>query len=156
MATVRASDDAAGNAAAASASSTESEAASSAGQAQQTTGQQQQASEQDGFETIVTDVKIRAKGEVLTFDVAEAGTISIETSTYPAGFEDTYRLTLDVLDESGRVVAEGAGEGFDGDVDMQTVLEPGRYRIRVQGQKFGSAHSGVNNYELKVEQIDRR
>ncbi|SHK35989.1 hypothetical protein [Halomonas caseinilytica] len=164
VATVRASDDAAGNAAAAgatataaaSASSTESEAASSAGQAQQTTGQQQQASEQDGFETIVTDVKIRAKGEVLTFDVAEAGTISIETSTYPAGFEDTYRLTLDVLDESGRVVAEGAGEGFDGDVDMQTVLEPGRYRIRVQGQKFGSAHSGVNNYELKVEQIDRR
>lgn len=147
------------SAAASSASRSEDASTTTAGQAQQASEQpssERQAAEQESFETIVTDVKIRARGEVLTFDVAEAGTVSIETSTYPPGHEDTYRITLDVLDESGRVVAEGAGEGFDGDVDMQTVLEPGRYRIRVQGQKFGSAHSGVNNYELKVEQLDRR
>ncbi|TFH86593.1 hypothetical protein EQG41_11620 [Billgrantia azerbaijanica] len=107
------------------------------------------------FAEIVTDVKIRARGEVLTFDVAEAGTIAITTATYPPGHEDTYRIALEVVDESGRVVAEGAGEGFDGDVDLRTELSPGRYRIRVQGQKFGSAHSGVNNYELKVQQLDR-
>ncbi|GED21295.1 hypothetical protein [Halomonas halmophila] len=112
--------------------------------------------EEEGFETIVTDVKIRASGKTLTFDVAEAGTISIETSTYPPGAEDTYRIELEVLDESGNVVAEGAGEGFDGDVDMETVLQPGRYTINVHGQKFGSAHTGPNNYELKVEQLNRR
>ncbi|PRY72722.1 hypothetical protein [Halomonas ventosae] len=109
-----------------------------------------------GFETIVTDVKIRARGEVLTFDVAERGTIAITTSTYPTGYEDTYRIELEVLDENGRVVAQDAGEGFDGDVDLTTELAPGRYRIRVQGQKFGSAMTGVNNYELKVQQLDRR
>ncbi|MBB3190946.1 hypothetical protein [Halomonas cerina] len=104
-----------------------------------------------GFGTIVTDVKIRARGEVLTFNMAERGSIAITTSTYPTGYEDTYRIALEVLDENGRVVAEGAGEGFDGNVDLETELAPGRYRIRVQGQKFGSAHSGVNNYELRVE-----
>lgn len=109
-----------------------------------------------GFETIVTDVKIRARGEVLTFDVAEAGTIAITTATYPPGYQNTYRISLEVLDESGSVVAEDAGEGFDGNIDLRTRLSPGRYRIRVQGQKFGSAHSGVNNYELKVVQLDRQ
>ncbi|MDN3556128.1 hypothetical protein [Halomonas maura] len=104
-----------------------------------------------GYETIVTDVKIRARGEVLTFEMAEQGSVAITTSTYPTGYEDTYRIALEVLDASGRVVAEGAGQGFDGDVDLETTLSPGRYRIRVQGQKFGSAHSGVNNYELRVE-----
>ncbi|MCL7940118.1 hypothetical protein M8009_07380 [Halomonas sp. ATCH28] len=108
------------------------------------------------FETIVTDVKIRASGEVLTFEVAERGSVAIATSTYPSGYEDTYRIELEVLDEAGRVVAEGAGQGFDGDVDMTTELAPGRYRIRVQGQKFGSSMTGVNNYELKVQQLDRR
>ncbi|MBB3231074.1 hypothetical protein [Halomonas stenophila] len=110
-----------------------------------------QLASQQGYETIVTDVKIRARGEVLTFEMAEQGRVAITTSTYPTGHEDTYRIALEVLDASGRVVAEGAGQGFDGDVDLETTLSPGRYRIRVQGQKFGSAHSGVNNYELRVE-----
>ncbi|UYG06780.1 hypothetical protein [Halomonas sp. M4R1S46] len=110
-----------------------------------------QPASQQGYETIVTDVKIRARGEVLTFEMAERGRVAITTSTYPTGYEDTYRIALEVLDASGRVVAEGAGQGFDGDVDLETTLSPGRYRIRVQGQKFGSAHSGVNNYELRVE-----
>ncbi|MDW7746821.1 hypothetical protein [Halomonas sp.] len=123
--------------------------------AQEPTRQEADASPRSA-ETIVADVKIRARGEVLTFEVAERGTVAITTSTYPGGYEDTYRIELEVLDENGRVVAEGAGEGFDGDVDMTTELAPGRYRIRVQGQKFGSAMTGVNNYELKVQQLDRR
>lgn len=108
----------------------------------------------EGFEELVTDVKIRARGEVLTFDMVEAGRVAITTSTFPSGEEDTYRIELEVLDEQGRVVAEDAGEGFDGDIDLETELAAGRYRLRVQGQKFGSAHSGVNNYELKVRRLD--
>ncbi|WP_299235972.1 hypothetical protein [uncultured Halomonas sp.] len=108
-----------------------------------------------GFERIVTDVKIRARGEVLSFEVLEAGTVAIATSTFP-GNEGTYRIEAEVVDEQGRVVASDAGEGFDGDIDLRTELQPGRYTIRVRGQKFGSAMSGVNNYELEVRQLDRR
>lgn len=109
------------------------------------------ADSQAEVQVIKTDVKIRARGEVLTFNVAQQGRVHITTSTYPGGDEDTYRLTLEVLDESGSVVAEGAGEGFNGNVDLTTDLAPGRYRIEVAGQKFGSLHSGPSNYELKVE-----
>ncbi|MBB3184684.1 hypothetical protein FHR95_002258 [Halomonas fontilapidosi] len=133
-----------------------SDAADSATQPAPVPAEQAPEASPRSFETIVTDVKIRARGEVLTFEMAERGTVAITTSTYPTGYEDTYRIELEVLDENGRVVAEGAGEGFDGDVDMTTKLAPGRYRIRVQGQKFGSAMTGVNNYELKVQQLDRR
>lgn len=102
-------------------------------------------------QVIKTDVKIRARGEVLAFNVAQQGVVHITTSTSPGGDEDTYRLTLKVLDESGSVVAEGAGEGFNGNVDLTTDLPPGRYRIEAKGQAFGSSHSGPNNYELQVE-----
>jgi hypothetical protein len=111
-------------------------------------------SEPPAFKTLVTDVKIRARGDVLTFDMAGSSNVAITTSTYPTGYEDTYRIELDVLNAQGRVVAEGAGEGFDGNVDLRTQLDPGRYTIRVNGQKFGSAREGVNNYELKVQQLD--
>ncbi|SEL08734.1 hypothetical protein [Halomonas daqiaonensis] len=141
---------------AAAAAEVASEAAGSTVQAAQEPRIQSEDASPRRFETIVTDVKIRASGEVLTFEVAERGTIAITTSTYPTGYEDTYRVELDVLDENGRVVAEGAGQGFDGDVDMTTELAPGRYRIRVQGQKFGSSMTGVNNYELKVQQLNQR
>ncbi|CAM3605438.1 hypothetical protein [Halomonas lysinitropha] len=143
-------------AATADASSASPEVAETAGQAAQAPATQEAKGSPRSFETIVTDVKIRASGEVLTFEVAEPGTIAITTSTYPSGYEDTYRIELEVLDENGRVVAEGSGEGFDGDVDMTTELSPGRYRLRVQGQKFGSSMSGVNNYELRVQQLNRR
>ncbi|WP_186764366.1 hypothetical protein [Pistricoccus aurantiacus] len=106
-----------------------------------------------GFDEIVTDVKIRAKGEVLTFEVAQAGTVAITTSTF-ADDESNYRIEARVLNEQDEVVAKDKGEGFNGDVDIKTVLEPGRYRVWVQGQKFGSAMSGVNNYELRVKQLD--
>ncbi|WP_016856132.1 hypothetical protein [Halomonas smyrnensis] len=139
-------DSAAGSAAAGAASGSVDSAASDTRQAPEA-----EPAQRAGFETIVTDVKIRARGEVLTFNVAEQGSIAITTSTFPTGYEDTYRIELEVLDASGSVVAEGAGQGFDGDVDMTTELAPGRYRIRVQGQKFGNAREGVNNYELRVE-----
>jgi len=131
--------------------------ANSAGvsQAAKSTGSESETSARERtFQTIKTDVKIRARGEVLTFNMAETGRVAIATSTYPTGYESTYRLELEVLDQNGRVVAEGAGEGFNGNVDMTTELEPGRYTIRVQGQKFGNAREGVNNYELKVQQLD--
>lgn len=144
------------SAAAGSASAGSAVAGAASGSVDSAAGDTRQASEAEpaqraGFETIVTDVKIRARGEVLTFNVAEQGSIAITTSTFPTGYEDTYRIELEVLDASGSVVAEGAGQGFDGDVDMTTELAPGRYRIRVQGQKFGNAREGVNNYELRVE-----
>lgn len=101
-------------------------------------------------QSIATDVKIRARGEVLTFEVAEQSQVVITTSTYPGGDEDTYRLTLDVVDESGRVVANGAGKAGNGNVNIHTQLPQGRYTINASGQKFGSSHSGPNNYELKV------
>ncbi|QFU02599.1 hypothetical protein FIU83_13230 [Halomonas sp. THAF5a] len=148
--TPEASADAAAEASAGAAAAAASQAEAQASSAEEARPQPE-AQPANGVRTIVTDVKIRARGEVLTFDMAERGAVAITTSTYPTGYEDTYRLELEVLDANGRVVAEGAGEGFDGDVDMQTELAPGRYRIRVQGQKFGSSMTGVNNYELKVQ-----
>tara|TARA_Y100001001_G_scaffold139715_1_gene142657 strand:- start:99 stop:1265 length:1167 start_codon:yes stop_codon:yes gene_type:complete len=101
-------------------------------------------------QSVKTDVKIRARGEVLSFNVAEPSSVRITTSTFPPGDEDTYRLTMEVADSSGRIVAEGEGQGFNGNVDLTTQLDPGTYHIRVAGQKFGNAQDGPNNYELKV------
>lgn len=120
-----------------------------------TAGQSQtaKASQRQGFEEVVADVKIRASGEVMTFEVLEQGTVAVTTSTFP-GNEGSYRIEAEVLDSDGNVVASDAGEGFDGDIDLRTELAPGEYRVRVKGQKFGGARSGVNNYELKVRQLD--
>lgn len=107
----------------------------------------------DAFDEIVTDLAIREQGKVLSFDVVEAGTVSVTSSTFP-GNEGTYRLEARVLDESGNVVASDKGEGFESDFDIETTLQPGRYTVWVKGQKFGSAMSGVNNYTLRVQQLD--
>ncbi|WP_192034825.1 hypothetical protein [Halomonas sp. YLGW01] len=112
------------------------------------------AAKAEAFQELVADVKIRARGEVLSFRMQEAGTVAITTATYPTGYEDTYRIVLEVRDAAGRVVASDAGEGFDGDVDLEARLEPGQYDIWVNGQKFGTAMSGVNNYELRVQRLD--
>ncbi|WP_431025724.1 hypothetical protein [Halomonas sp. H5] len=103
---------------------------------------------------LATDVRIRTRGEVMNFEMAEAGRVSIATETYPPGYEGTYRIELEVVDGQGSVVAEGAGQGFDGDVAIEPRLPAGQYRIRVQGQKFGTGMSGVNNYELRVRLLD--
>lgn len=107
----------------------------------------------EAFDEIVADIDIRTKGEVLSFDVAQAGTVSITSSTF-VGSETDYRLEAKVMDENGNVVASDKAEGFEGDFDIETRLEPGRYTVWVKGQKFGSANSGVNNYTLRVQQLD--
>ncbi|WP_251976784.1 hypothetical protein [Salinicola avicenniae] len=108
---------------------------------------------QDGFDEIVADIRILQQGEVLSFDVAETGTVSIASSTFP-GNEGTYRLEAEVLDADGNVVASDAGNLAIGDFDIETVLEPGRYTVSVQGQRFGSAMGSANRYTLRVKQLD--
>nr|WP_298412695.1 hypothetical protein [uncultured Halomonas sp.] len=107
----------------------------------------------EAFDELVADIDIRAKGEVLSFDVAQAGTVSITSSTF-VGSETSYRLEARVLDEDGNVVASDKAKGFEGDFNIETRLTPGRYSVWVSGQKFGSANSGVNNYTLRVQQLD--
>ncbi|MGQ7245801.1 hypothetical protein ACUN9Y_00490 [Halomonas sp. V046] len=153
--TAGASSSAAGTAAAVGAAGAGAAIASSgdsSASASSTTGAASRSEEPEErqVQSIKTDVKIRARGEVLTFNVAEPSRVRITTSTFPPGDEDTYRLTLEVANESGSIVAEEAAQGFNGNVDMTTQLEPGHYRIRVSGQKFGNAQDGPNNYELKV------
>lgn len=121
--------------------------------ADETSGQASVSESQQGFQEIVTDVKIRAKGEVLNFEMLEAGPILITTSSFGNNSSE-YRIVAEVLDEQGQIVAKDAGEGFDGNVDLRTELPPGRYSIHVQGQKFGAARSGVNNYELRVKRLN--
>lgn len=116
-------------------------------------GRNDQPAMPDAFDEIVADILIRHEGEVMSFDVAQAGTVSIESSTFP-GNEGSYRLQAKVLDESGRTVASDEGSLADGDFDIETVLQPGRYRVWVKGQRFGSAMNGANNYTLRVQQLD--
>lgn len=107
----------------------------------------------DAFDEIVADIKVLQKGEVLSFDVAEAGTVSVKSSTFP-GNEGTYRLEARILDASGNTVASDKGSVAIGDFDIETVLQPGRYRVWVSGQRFGSAMNAANNYTLRVQQLD--
>jgi len=107
----------------------------------------------DAFDEVVADIAIREEGDVLSFDVVEAGTVSIASSTFP-GNEGTYRLQAKVLDANGNTVASDEGSLADGDFDIESVLQPGRYRVWVKGQRFGSAMNGANNYTLRVQQLD--
>ncbi|WP_110666056.1 hypothetical protein [Salinicola halophilus] len=107
----------------------------------------------DGFDEIVADILIREQGVVLSFNVATAGTVSVASSTFP-GNEGTYRLEVRILDENGQVVASDEGSMADGDFDIETVLPSGQYQVWVNGQRFGSAMNGANNYTLRVQQLD--
>ncbi|OLO07647.1 hypothetical protein BTW08_10810 [Salinicola sp. MH3R3-1] len=107
----------------------------------------------DAFDEIVADIEIRQEGQVLSFDVVDRGTVSIASSTFP-GNEGTYRLQAKVLDANGNTVASDEGSLADGDFDIESVLQPGRYRVWVKGQRFGSAMNGANNYTLRVQQLD--
>ncbi|WFF42463.1 hypothetical protein EVC62_13635 [Salinicola endophyticus] len=130
-----------------------------AGQASAPTGasarERQQAPLPSSFDEIVSDIKVLQQGEVLTFDVAQAGTVSVTSSTFP-GHEGSFRLQAKVLDADGRTVASDEGSLADGNFDIETVLQPGRYRVWVKGQRFGSAMNSVNNYTLRVQQLDAR
>ncbi|TVU67841.1 MULTISPECIES: hypothetical protein [Cobetia] len=132
--------------------------AADAGQTAAATGSaavtQSEAEPQDRrFDEIVTDVRINEKGEVLTFDVGERGTVTIDSETFP-GSEGTYKLEMRLLDASGNAVASDKGKGFQGDFHLKTVLEPGRYTVWVSGRKYGTSMEGVNNYTVRVQQLD--
>ncbi|MCM2972810.1 hypothetical protein [Larsenimonas suaedae] len=103
--------------------------------------------------TIVREVPIRTNGDVLKFEVVKAGQVHVESATF-GGYRGTYRLKVRLLDQNGRVVAEDAGTGGDGDFDLTTRLEPGVYTVHVEGQKYGSAHSGTNSFTLRIRQQD--
>lgn len=105
------------------------------------------------FDEIVTDVRINEKGEVLTFDVGERGTVTIDSETFP-GSEGTYKLEMRLLDASGNAVASDKGVGFEGDFHLKTVLEPGRYTVWVSGRKYGTSMEGATNYTIRVQQLD--
>ncbi len=108
--------------------------------------------EERSFEEIVADIKIREEGEVLTFDVAKAGTIAVTSSTFPGS--GRYLLKARLLDETGRVIASDQGQGSQGDFSIKQHVQPGRYKVWVSGRKFGTAMEGSNNYTLRVRQLD--
>lgn len=105
------------------------------------------------FETLVTSLNIRTDGLVMSFELADPMQVHISSSSFFNG-QGTYRIEAEVRNAQGEVVAQDSGEGFDGDVDFSPQLPAGQYQIFVKGQKFGSSHSGSNNYELKLEAVD--
>lgn len=109
----------------------------------------------EGFKEIVTDVNMRKRGKALSFDVRQAGTVSVSTSTM-SGYEGTYRIEARILDNDGNVVASEQGSRFAGDIDIQTVLQPGSYSVWVSGQNYGNPNEVANNYALSVKQLDVR
>lgn len=105
------------------------------------------------FETLVTSLNIRTNGLAMSFELAEPMKVHISSSSF-FNANGTYRIEAEVRNAQGEVVAQDSGEGFDGDVDFSPQLPAGQYQIFVKGQKFGSSHSGSNNYELKLEAVD--
>ncbi|OHV09923.1 hypothetical protein [Kushneria phosphatilytica] len=100
---------------------------------------------------LLRDVSIREKGDVLKFEVMQAGDVVVESSSFGAT-QGSYRLSAEVINADGQVVASDSGEGLDGDFHIRKQLEPGVYTVRVSGQKYGSARSGTDSYTLRVEQ----
>ncbi|MDW5377415.1 hypothetical protein R6258_10855 [Halomonas sp. HP20-15] len=109
----------------------------------------------EGFKEVVTDVDMRYKGKALSFDVRQAGTVAVSTSTM-SGYEGTYRIEARILDSDGNVVASEKGSRFAGDIDIETVLQPGSYTVWVSGQNYGNPNDVANNYALRVKQLDVR
>ncbi|WP_106478607.1 hypothetical protein [Phytohalomonas tamaricis] len=103
--------------------------------------------------SIVKEIPIRENGEVLTFDVVQAGKVSVKSSTFGAD-AGSYRLAAEIRDAKGGVIARDAGQGLKGDFAIEQQLAPGRYTVYVRGQKYGSAQSGVNSFTLRVEQLN--
>ncbi|WP_136069268.1 hypothetical protein [Modicisalibacter radicis] len=141
--------DAVSSQAAATSSSLSAGAADGAGQAAA------EGTPPEGFKEIVTDVNMRKRGKALSFDVRQAGTVSVSTSTM-SGYEGTYRIEARILDSQGNVVASEQGSRFAGDVDIETVLQPGSYSVWVSGQNYGNPNDVANNYALSVKQLDVR
>lgn len=101
-------------------------------------------------ERILRDVPIRADGEVLKFEVVSAGTVTVDSFTMDSS--GNYRISGELVDSNGKVVASDSGSGFQGDFHLREQLEPGIYTVRVRGQKFGGVRGGANSFTLRVEQ----
>ncbi|GHC30975.1 hypothetical protein GCM10010082_26510 [Kushneria pakistanensis] len=101
-------------------------------------------------ERILRDVPMRTNGEVLRFEVVSAGTVTVDSFTMDSS--GNYRISGELLDSDGNVVASDSGSGFQGDFHLRESLEPGIYSVRVRGQKFGGVRGGANNFTLRVEQ----
>ncbi|RKD85846.1 hypothetical protein [Kushneria marisflavi] len=101
-------------------------------------------------ERILRDVPIRTNGEVLKFEVVTAGTVTVDSFTMDSS--GNYRISGELLDSNGNVVASDSGSGFQGDFHLRESLEPGIYSVRVRGQKFGGVRGGANNFTLRIEQ----
>ncbi|ARS51615.1 hypothetical protein B9G99_00860 [Kushneria konosiri] len=101
-------------------------------------------------ERILRDVPIRTDGEVLKFEVVSAGTVTVDSFTMDSS--GNYRISGELVDSNGNVVASDSGSGFQGDFHLRESLEPGIYSVRVRGQKFGGVRGGANNFTLRIEQ----
>ncbi|WP_445621216.1 hypothetical protein ACUN8C_05130 [Kushneria sp. Sum13] len=101
-------------------------------------------------ERILRDVPMRTDGEVLKFEVVSAGTVTVDSFTMDSS--GNYRISGELVDSNGQVVASDSGSGFQGDFHLRESLEPGIYSVRVRGQKFGGVRSGANNFTLRIEQ----
>ncbi|WP_456267793.1 hypothetical protein M1D97_11120 [Kushneria sp. AK178] len=101
-------------------------------------------------ERILRDVPIRTDGEVLKFEVVSAGTVTVDSFTMDSS--GNYRISGELVDSDGNVVASDSGSGFQGDFHIRESLTPGIYSVRVRGQKFGGVRGGANNFTLRIEQ----
>ncbi|MFC0336174.1 hypothetical protein SAMN05421848_1246 [Kushneria avicenniae] len=101
-------------------------------------------------ERILRDVPIRTDGEVLKFEVVSAGTVTVDSFTMDSS--GNYRISGELVDSNGNVVASDSGSGFQGDFHLRESLEPGIYSVRVRGQKFGGVRGGANSFTLRIEQ----
>ncbi|REC94473.1 hypothetical protein [Kushneria indalinina] len=101
-------------------------------------------------ERILRDVPMRTNGEVLKFEVVSAGTVTVDSFTMDSS--GNYRISGELVDSNGNVVASDSGSGFQGDFHLRETLEPGIYSVRVRGQKFGGVRGGANNFTLRIEQ----
>ncbi len=101
-------------------------------------------------ERILRDVPMRTNGEVLKFEVVSAGTVTVDSFTMDSS--GNYRISGELVDSDGNVVASDSGSGFQGDFHLRESLEPGIYSVRVRGQKFGGVRGGANSFTLRVEQ----
>ncbi|KXS38645.1 MAG: hypothetical protein AWU55_1236 [Halomonadaceae bacterium T82-2] len=107
------------------------------------------------FKEVVTDVDMNFKGQALSFDVVQRGTVAVNTSTM-VGAGGTFQIEARVLDDQGNVVASDEGSRFAGNIHIKQVLPPGHYTVWVKGHNYGNAKDSANNFALRVKQLDTR
>ncbi|MGM0543768.1 MAG: hypothetical protein ACQERP_07840 [Pseudomonadota bacterium] len=105
------------------------------------------------LDTILADVRIAFEGEAVTFTLDKPSNVQIDSSTFP-GNEGSYRLEARLMDAQGNVVAQDQGTAVAGDFAISERLNPGEYRVLVDGRRIGSIQGRDSTYQLRVEVID--